>query len=310
MKIFTKLVDAVKKDPRPKAVALGMFDGLHLGHRSIVKRAAELVESANGIVTVLTFSNHPLTVLAADNVPAVLCARDTKVRLFRELGVDVLFFLPFTKEFSRISPENFLAMLRDNIAPQYVVTGGNYTFGAYAKGNRRTLVRYSADYGFAAEICPTVTVAGKTVSSTRIREAVITGDLAVANTLLGAPFTYGGNVVHGDRRGRTLGFPTANLIIEKNRAMLPNGAYAARVLCEGERFFALANVGDNPTFAGEERRLEVNLQDFSRDIYGKFIEVEFLGKLRDEQKFSDVDALVRQLNRDKKNATTFWGVTA
>ena len=308
MKIYNKLANLVGRDKiSPTAIALGMFDGVHQGHRSIVKRAKEIAAAAGGLSAVFTFANHPLATLAPEKEPLMICSRETKLRIFEELGADMVFNIPFTKEFSRITPENFLALLKENLAPKYLVTGNNFTFGAFAKGNKRTLLRLVKEYGFTAEICPTVNVDGKTVSSTRIRALIAADDLQTARELLGAPFTYGGFVVHGDARGRKIGFPTANLIIEKNRAMPNNGAYAARVSIGGEMFDAVANIGDNPTFDGKERRLEVNLQNFSRDIYGKYIEVEFLGKLREEIKFSGVEELTRQLNRDCECAAKFWG---
>lgn len=305
MEIYTKITDVTKKY-RNVAVALGMFDGMHIGHQSIVRRAAELAKRANGASAVFTFSNHPLSVLAPDSLPPMIGGNELKIAVFEKMGVDVLFNVPFTREFSRIAPEKFLAMLKNSLAPKFVVTGANYTFGYMGKGNPRMLLRLAEEYGFTAEICPTILRDGRAVSSTRIRELLKNGELHEANDFLGHPFSFAGRVVHGDRRGRTLGFPTANLKIEASRAMLPNGAYAAEVFIGEKNFDALVNIGSNPTFGGREKRLEANLQNFDADIYGEFIEVGFLEKLRGEKKFADADELVRQLRRDREKAAKIW----
>ena len=162
-------------------------------------------------------------------------------------------------------------------------------------------------YGFTAEICPTVTAGKKTVSSTRIRELIKQGDLGSVNELLGRPFIYVSKVVHGDKRGRKLGFPTANLEIGSKRAMLPNGAYAVDVSIDNKHFCGIAKIGDNPTFNVNERRLEVYIHDFNRDIYGQDLAVSFLSKLRDEQKFDSVEGLKSQLRQDLNQAIDIWG---
>ena len=169
------------------------------------------------------------------------------------------------------------------------------------------LIREAAKYGFMPEVCQAVLSEGRPISSTRIRELIENGKLEQAEEFLGRPFTFSGRVVHGDRRGRSLGFPTANLLIPPFRAMLPTGAYAAKVKIGGDRYNALANIGRNPTFDGERaKRLEVNIQDFDGDIYDKLLMVEFLHKLRDEVAFPSVDHLVRQLNRDREAAAAYW----
>ena len=305
MEIYTKITDVSHKYGNV-ALALGMFDGLHLGHQSIIRRAVDLAKADGGTAMVMTFANHPLTVIAPDQVPLMLSDNETKASIIEKCGVDVLFSIPFTKYFSRIAPEDFLGMLRDNIAPKFVVTGANYTFGRMGKGNRKMLLRLASSFGFAADICPTVLRDGKAISSTRIREFLASGDLATANDFLGRPFEFGGRVVHGDRRGRTLGFPTANVKVSKERAMLPNGAYAVEVCLDGDVYDGLANIGNNPTFEGKERRLEVNIQNFDADIYDRFIETRFLAKLRDERKFAGAEELIKQLRRDRERAEVIW----
>ncbi len=305
MKIYTKLTDITKEYPRA-VVALGMFDGMHVGHQSIVRRAMELAREVDGTSVVFTFHNHPLSILAKDRMPLQIGSPELRAAVLEDMGVDLLFNISFTREFSKILPEKFLELLQRNLAPVYVVTGANFTFGRQGKGNQRLLQRVGADYGFHAEICPTVLADGHPVSSTRIRELLKEGNLELVNSFLGRPFAFAGRVVHGDRRGRTLGFPTANLQIPENRAMLPNGAYAAQVVYQGKSYHGLANIGNNPTFDGCDHRLEVNIRDFHENIYDQLLQVFFLKKLREERKFSSVDHLVQQLHRDREAAEKVW----
>ncbi len=288
-------------------VALGMFDGVHIGHQSIIRRAVELARSIHGTPVVFTFSNHPLEILAPERTPLLIGSRALRQRVLEGLGVEVLLELTFTRSFSKRSPEEFLRLLERHFSPRYVVTGPNYTFGRMGKGTGRMLIREGEKYGFRAEVCPVVLQDGRPVSSTRVRGLLAEGDLETVNEFLGRPFAFYSRVVHGDRRGRTLGFPTANLVIPETRAMLPNGAYAVLTEVKGKMYHGLANIGSNPTFEGiRNRRLEVNIQDFSRNIYNEMIGVSFLGKLREEQKFSSVEQLVKQLRRDREQAAVYW----
>lgn len=305
MEIIKKITGLTKKYPRP-VVALGMFDGVHLGHTSVIRHALDKAKGIDGTAIVFTFSNHPLTVIAPESAPLMIGSRNLRREIFADMGVEVLIEIPFTKELSRKSPEEFLELLRDKIAPAYVVTGPNYTFGRFGRGNGRMLLREAESYGFKAEVCQSFTVDRKIVSSTRIRALIAAGDLVTANQLLGRSFTYAGEVVNGDKRGRKLGFPTANIEIADHRAMLPNGAYIVRVKVRGEIFKGIANIGDNPTFKVAKRRLEVFIDEFSDDIYGEEIFVSFINKIRDEKIFASVEELKAQLNEDlrfMRNAT-------
>ena len=297
METIKKLSGLTKKYLRP-VVALGMFDGVHVGHASVINHAKEIAKKIDGTLIVFTFSNHPLTIISPENAPLSIGSRSLRREIFSELGVEILIEIPFTKEFSRKSPEEFLELLREKISPAYVVTGPNYTFGKFGKGNGRMLLREGKNYGFETEICPAVTSDKKNVSSTRIRALIAEGNLQAANELLGRNFTYTAEVVHGDQRGRKLGFPTANLEIDDGRAMLPNGVYTVRVKVGEKIFGGIANIGDNPTFKVAKRRLEVFIDNFSGDIYGKEISVSFLEKIRDEKNFSSVEDLKKQLRDD------------
>ena len=305
MDIYKKFSALNKKYPNP-AVALGMFDGVHVGHASIIRRAVELAKKKRGTSMVLTFSNHPLSILNPEKMPLMIGNRSLRRNIIKSLGVDVMIEIAFTKDFSKKSPEEFLNILEDKIAPLYVVTGQNFTFGRFGKGNGRFLIREGENYGFKAEICPTITVDKKIVSSTKIRSLIAEGDLINVNKFLGRPFNYVAKVVHGDRRGRILGFPTANLEIEEGRSMLPNGAYAVEVTVDEKNFCGIANIGNNPTFNLDKRRIEVFINDFNKNIYGQEISVSFLEKLREEQKFSSVDELIDQLRIDLNQAIEIY----
>ncbi len=297
MEVIKKIAGLTQKYNQP-VVALGMFDGVHLGHASVIRRAVEVAKKIGGTSMVFTFSNHPLSVLSPENAPLMIGSRSLRRDIFESLGVEILIEIQFTKELSRKSPEEFLELLREKISPAYVVTGPNYTFGRFGKGNGRMLLREGENYGFKAEICPAVTIGKKSVSSTRIRALIAEGNLAEANELLGRNFTYVATVVHGDKRGRKLGFPTANLEIDDNRAMLPNGAYIVRVKVGKNFYSGIANIGDNPTFKVAKRRLEVFIDKFSGDVYGEEISVSFVRKIRDEKVFDSVEDLKLQLNED------------
>lgn len=275
-----------------------MYDGVHLGHRACISRAVEIARKISGTAIVLTFSNHPLTILSPNDAPLYIGSKNLRREIISSLGADVLIELPFTKDFSKITAEGFLELLRDKIAPAYIVCGQNYTFGRFGKGTGRTLIRECEKYGFKTEICPSVSVDKKIVSSTRIRAMIAAGDLVGANKLLGYDFTYTGVVVNGDKRGRKIGFPTANLEIEDNRAMLTNGAYIVRVKIGEKKFAGIANIGDNPTFKVARRRLEVHIDNFSGDIYGEEIAVSFVSKIREEKIFASVEDLKSQLKKD------------
>lgn len=302
MEIIRKLTG--EKFTRP-VVALGMFDGVHRGHAEVIRHAIDTAKKISGTAMVFTFSNHPMTVIEPDAAPLMIGSRNLRREIFSDMGVDVLIEIPFTKDFSRKSPEEFLELLREKISPAYVVTGPNYTFGRFGRGNGRLLLREAQNFGFKAEVCQAFTVDRKTVSSTRIRALIAAGDLTSANELLGRNFTYAGEVVNGDKRGRKLGFPTANLEISDRRAMLPNGAYVVRVKVRGKIFNGIANVGDNPTFKVAKRRLEVFIDNFSGDIYGEEIFVSFVSKIRDEKIFASVDDLKAQLNEDLRVMKNF-----
>lgn len=297
MQIFSTITNLTKTHSNI-VVALGTFDGVHIGHQNIIKQAIALAKSINGTSVVFTFSNHPLTVISPPNAPLYISDNRSKQIDMEALGVDVLMNVLFTKKFGALSPPEFLKLLQDNLAPKHIVVGPNYTFGYKGEGTPKFLSQKSKLYGFISEVQPVVHLNHHIVSSTRIRNLLVGGQLDVANTLLGKPFRISGPVMHGDERGRLLGVPTANLAISPKQAMLPNGVYAAYAYVEGIKYKAVANIGTNPTFNGAIRHVEVHILDFKQEIYDEILLVEFLKKIRDEKKFSTKDALLKQIHSD------------
>ncbi len=284
---------------------IGVFDGVHRGHQQVighvVKRAGELgVQSV-----VLTFDPHPSEVVRPGSHPAVLSEPPRKAELIEALGVDVLCVIPFTVEYSRLSPEAFVHdALVEHLHTALVVVGENFRFGHKAAGDLQLLHRLGRTFGFGVEGAPLVADEGTVFSSTYIRACVDAGDGVAAARALGRPHRVEGVVVRGDQRGRELGFPTANLLTSANAAIPAAGIYAAWVIRDRDRvaYPAAVSVGTNPTFSGKERRVESFILDFTGDIYGERIAVDFVERLREQRTYSGVEPLVAQIHDDVAQA--------
>lgn len=273
--------------PRPRHVAIGVFDGVHRGHRKVI-------DSAD---TVLTFDPHPLIVLRHDAAPKILTPRALKARLLEELGVQEMVVIEFDVEFSQRPAERFVReILIERLGATHVSVGENFRFGAKAQGDPEFLGRFD---DFETTVVPLVEVAGEIVSSTQIRGLVSAGEVARAGRLLGYPFTLAGEVIHGDKRGREMGFPTANLAPDEYACTPGHGVYAA--LTDGVP--SAVNVGVRPTFkTGRGLLVESFLIDWSGDLYGKTVEIQFLKRLRGEKRFDDVELLIEQMHKDVAQA--------
>jgi riboflavin kinase / FMN adenylyltransferase len=284
----------------PSTVTIGVFDGVHRGHRAIIERAVARARERGTRSVVVTFDPHPSEIVRPGTQPAVLTTLARRAELVEELGVDALLVLPFTPELSRLDPAGFVTkVLVDRLNAADVVVGENFRFGHRAAGTIDTLRELGTAAGFTAEGVGLVG-SGKPVSSTRVRDAVAGGDVAAATELLGRPHRVEGVVVHGDHRGRELGFPTANLAAPPLTAVPADGVYAGwLVRGTGERLPTAISVGTNPTFDGAVRRVEAYVLDRTDlDLYDEHVALDLVARLRPTLRFDGVAALVEQMSRD------------
>lgn len=291
----------------PQVLALGFFDGVHRGHQAVITQAKQMATAKNMPLAVMTFDVHPAVIYQHQPADSVkyLSPRARKIELMRTLGVDVLYFVHFTPEFAGLDPQSFVDQYLVGLNAAVVVAGFDYTYGKKAIANMQTLPDY-AQNRFEIISVPAHLDEGEKISSTRIREALDTGDVDLANRLLGYNYHTTGSVVHGEARGRTLGFPTAN-IDTPNAERLPGiGIYTVRMQVNGQWVPGMASVGRNVTFgAGRAVTLEINLFDFHADIYGQSVVVEWLHYLRGEVKFDGAQGLIDQLNLDREHSLTW-----
>ena len=290
--------------PGPLFLAIGVFDGVHLGHQAVISTSAEHAQAANGTPVVVTFDPHPEKVLRPDKAPHLLSATAHKIVLIRALGVRHLLIIPFDKQFAATEPEDFVQQLVYYSKPlREICVGHEWSFGKNRRGNLKLLTSLGTEFGFNVVGIPPVSLKGEIVSSTTIRRAVEAGDLKKATTMLGREYTILGTVVHGDDLGKKIGFPTANLSAHSEQ-FPPNGVYFAEAKLDNDVYPGVVNLGYRPTVSSSksERILEIHLLDFKRDIYGKDLELRFVRYLRPEKKFENVDALVQQIERDVQQA--------
>src|SRR6267142_2375472 len=288
---------------RPTVLTLGVFDGLHLGHQLIIRTVVERARETGAIPTVITFDPHPRAVLHPESAPPLLQTLDQKVEGFGVLGIEQAIVVPFTKEFSLIRAEEFLRdVVKERLQAKEVYLGRGFAFGHNREGNIELLKRVSADLGFIADEVPEVRLRGQRVSSSRIRELLSQGRVNLARRMLGRPYGVEGRIEHGSERGQQLGFPTANLH-PRNRVIPKNGVYVTGTLIAGQWRRSVTNVGVRPTFeSAGEPSVETFVMNWSGDLYGDVLRVRFLHRLRDEQKFSSVDELKSQIDRDVQRA--------
>ncbi|ONH36539.1 bifunctional riboflavin kinase/FAD synthetase [Protofrankia sp. BMG5.30] len=280
-------------------VTIGFFDGVHRGHQQIITRAVERGRQAGEPVLVLTFDPHPAEVISPGSHPPLLTTPDFKIELLGRLGVDAVCVQSFTPEFSLVSAADFVHdMLRPRLRPSVVVVGENFTYGHRAEGNLESLRRAGETEGFAVEGVRLVREDDHVLSSTHIRARIAEGDVATAARALGRDHRIEGIVVHGDARGRTIGYPTANLLTTRYAAIPADGVYAGYVLRAAERCPAAISIGTNPTFDGADRRVEAYLLDFDGDLYGAQLAFEFTERLRPTLRFDSVGDLITQMAAD------------
>lgn len=284
----------------PAVIALGMFDGVHLGHRALMSRLQEEAKLLHAIPAVYTFSNHPLEVLGG-NVRLLSGIRERNM-LLRSLGAEELESVPFTREMASLSPEAFVDLLSAKWDVRGLVVGYNYTCGDRGAGTPETLREIGKRRGFSVSVVEPVLLEGEPVSSTRIREAVERGDITLANRLLKRRYTLSGTVVQNKRIGSRIGFPTANIDANPKRAIPADGVYATFASVDGGMYRAVTNIGTNPTVNGEKLTIETHLIDFHADIYGQPLSILFRKRMRGELMFDSLDALKEQIRLDVEEA--------
>jgi riboflavin kinase/FMN adenylyltransferase len=302
-------IPELAKLPGPIFLAIGVFDGVHLGHRAVIRTSAEHAAEAGGTPVVVTFDPHPARVLRPEKAPHLLTATQHKIALIRTLGVAHLLVLTFDKQFAATSPEEFVHQLVRHASPlREICVGHEWSFGKGRTGNLALLKKLGVQYDFNVVGIKPVTVDETVVSSTEIRRAVEQGDFAKAARMLGREYTILGTVKEGAHLGRQLGFPTANLSAHSEQ-FPPNGVYVAEAQLNGAPYRGVANLGYRPTVADAkpERLLELHLFDLNRDIYGEDIEVRFIRYLRPEKKFDNLEALTEQITRDVEQAKRYQG---
>ncbi|MEK7700904.1 MAG: bifunctional riboflavin kinase/FAD synthetase [candidate division NC10 bacterium] len=291
-------LESFPPDAGPSAVALGVFDGIHLGHRAILGAAVARARQHGLAALACTFDPHPMEVLQPGRAPLPLTTLPERLELIAETGIDATVIIPFTPAVAAVEPEAFVRdVLVGALRARHVVVGFNHRFGRRARGDARLLQRLGRELGFEAHVVPPTTVDGVPVSSSEIRAALQAGDLPRAAKLLGRPYGVQGEVVRGVGRGRRLGFPTANVNTDRPLP-LPAGVYACHAFLGSARYRAVINVGVRPTFDETELAVEAHLLDFSGDLYGSRIKLQFLRRLRDEMRFPDVAALRTQIAQD------------
>ena len=301
MKVITEK-DNLEFD-RKSVVTVGTFDGVHIGHRQIIEKLNE-IKKLRGLRSVLvTFEPHPRIVLKNHGEVKILTTLDEKLKIFESLGIDIVFLISFTKEFASTSAEDFYKnYLIEKTGLSELVLGYDHTFGKNREGNFGLLRDLSVKYNFGIHKIEEYKLGDEHVSSTVIRKAILSGDVKQASKLLGSEYILSGKVIQGDRRGATLGFPTANLKPDSDYKLIPgNGVYVVTSEIGGKEYYGMMNIGTRPTVEGSTGyHLEVHFFDFDKDIYGEMITVKFIDFIRAEQKFDSLETLMGQLKKDKQ----------
>ncbi|MGX1931334.1 bifunctional riboflavin kinase/FAD synthetase [Flagellimonas sp. 2504JD4-2] len=286
------------------AVTIGTFDGVHLGHGKILERLINNAKNEGLKSTVLTFFPHPRMVLQKDTDIRLLNTLDEKIRILDEMGLDYLIIHPFTKDFSRLSATEFVRdILVNSLKTKKIIIGYDHRFGRNRNANIQDLITFGNTLDFEVEEIPAQEIDEVSVSSTKIRNALIDGDIATANSYLNYPYMLTGTIKKGKGLGKQFGFPTANLHIAEEYKLVPkNGVYVVKSLLNGIEYHGMMNIGYNPTVSGTEKSIEVNFFEFGGDLYDQKIQVDILHRIRDEHKFDSVKELQEQLKQDKKQS--------
>lgn len=287
----------------PCVLALGNFDGVHLGHRRLLEHGLGQAVRLGVGLSVLIFEPHPLKVLFPERELKLLSTTEERLLYLETIGVQTVYHLPFTREMANTSPEQFVEEILLPLGVVHVVVGFNYSFGAQGRGNPELIQALGKKHGFGVSVLHAQTIGGRVISSSSIRKALLHGDVILASSLLGHPPCLRGTVVHGEERGRQLGYPTANIIPAEDYLIPKRGVYAVWANLDGKRVSGMMNIGMKPTFHDLYTTMaEVHFFDFSGDLYGSEIMVNIVERLRDERKFNGVNELLMQLKKDRVKA--------
>lgn len=299
IKIFD--LDFNEFDLSPKAVSLGNFDGVHRGHQKLMKENIEISKAKNLTPSVLLFKENTKNILNGEK--EYLTSLDDKIEILKNIGIECFCLLEFSDEFKNLSPYEFIEeILYKKLNTKYVIVGDNYRFGKKAQGDINILKKYEEDFDYKTKVVDFELDDGKIINSTDIRQMVRDGEIEKANKDLGHHFKMQGKVIKGAQRGRLLNFPTANLKPSFKYTKAKSGVYFTRVNIDRDYYYALTDIGTNPTFENKEVKIETYIMDFSKDIYGKNISIEFLEYLRFDYKFNSAEELIDQMEKDKKRA--------
>ena len=305
MKIFNQL-EKITRPFKAAAITIGNFDGVHIGHHALFHEVIEKAHAIDGTSIAMTFEPHPMRVLKKNNHPPLITLYEQKEELIKRAGIDVLICIPYTREFASLSAEAFIKdLLVAKIGMQAIIVGEDYTFGKNREGNLSVLKSYSSQMGYEITVADWIKVGqnfSDRISSTRIRELGMAGEVEPARKMLGRHYQIRGLVVKGrDRGARLLGIPTANINLQ-DELCPKTGIYAVTVDCHNRLYKGVANIGFSPTFDDNEFTVEVHLLNFSTDIYGEKIRVNFIERIRDEKKFANISELTAQINQDLETA--------
>lgn len=287
------------KFTRKTYIALGSFDGIHKGHLTLMNELLRISKEEDANSMVYTFKNHPLTVIDKGSRPKIIMSNEEKIKVLKKLGVDILCLDKFDRTLMGMGAHEFIKFLINRFNAKGFIVGFNYRFGYKNKGDVELLEKLSKEYNFELVVMKPFKEDGKVVSSSLVRELIIKGEIEPANSLLTRCFSLEGEIVHGKKLGRTIGFPTANLSVDDEMALPKIGVYYTNVEIDGEIYKGITSVGNNPTVNGDTTTVETYVLNFSRDIYGKHFKLYFIERIRSEKKFESLEELKKQLEKDK-----------
>ena len=290
--------------PKETLLTIGVFDGVHLGHKFLISEVVRLAARENLLSCVITFRQHPRDLLSPKTKLLYLCGIPERIQLLKNEGVDIVAALTFNRELAKLSARDFVALLKKQLKMRGLVIGPDFTLGRNREGNAEVLRSLGQEMGFSVTVIAPKIIDGEIASSTAIRQTLAEGNMAKVTRLLGRPFSLRGKVARGEHRGTGLGFPTVNLSIDAKMALPPDGVYATRAFIGGQEYQAMTNIGKRPTFGeNDTRTIESFILNYHQDIYGQEFKIDIIQRLREEKSFNDIEELKKQITEDVKRGT-------